>query len=71
MARRLIVEVVGDVSGFKKGMDESSALAGQFEGKIKGMGSSVRGSLLMMSGGLLAAGGLVAGLQRSQGKREG
>ena len=70
MARKLIVEVVADPSLFKRGMSESATAAGQFEAKIKGTASSVRSHLMLMSGGLLAAGGVVAGLKSAVGAAE-
>lgn len=55
MARRLLVEVLVDPANFKRGMKESAAMAGQFEGKLKSLSRTamtVGSSLVGMGAGI-------------------
>ena len=65
MTKRLIVPIIADSSGFKRGLTESERAAQQFEGKIKGSASAVRSHLFLMAGALVGAGSVVAGLKAS------
>ena len=70
MANKVVVYVVADSTGFKKGMNESAALATQFEAKIKGTTSSVRSHLMMMSGALIGVGSVAAAMKTVIGVAE-
>jgi hypothetical protein len=65
VGKKLIVPIVADSAAFKKGLKESEHAARQFEEKIKGSVSHVRGHLLGMGAALVGVGGLVEGLKLS------